>query len=118
MSPELTYLLAQVPLVGVFGYFVIIILQRQSAAAKDNHAEWRQWLIEERQARQDFTEQQNTLVVASIERMNERITMLEMRRAEERAEMLVALRDIHKGTEHLSQAIEKMIDNPVPKKAQ
>lgn len=109
MTPELISLLSQIPIVAFFGYFVLTIMQRHSASAKENHGEWREWFREDRNARQEFAKEQNLLIIASVERMNERITALEARRAEERAEMLVALRAINDSTEHLSTAIEKMI---------
>ena len=110
MSPELIQLLSQVPLVGIFVYFVLTILQRQGVNAKENHTEWRDWLREERIARQAFSEEQNRLIVAGMERMSERIVMLENRRIEERAETMVALRAMNESMEHLSAAIEKMVE--------
>ena len=108
MSPELISFFSQVPLVGIFGYFVLVILQRQSAASKENHAEWRQWLSEDRLARQAFTEQQNQLITSSLDRMRDQIAFLQTQWGDERAEMLVVLRKLQESTEHLNTAIDRV----------
>ena len=108
MTPELISLLSQIPLVGIFGYFVLVILQRQSAASKENHSEWRQWLSEDRLARQAFTEQQNQLITSSLDRMRDQIAFLQTQWGDERAEMLVVLRKLQESTEHLNAAIDRV----------
>lgn len=108
MTPELANLLIQIPLVGIFVYFVITTQRSHSAAAEKNHAEWRVWLSNERDARQEFTEQQNRMIASSIDRMQERLNNFEVRYIEERGETLIVLRQLKEATEHLSQAITKM----------
>ena len=91
-----------------------------AGVVKGDHAAHRKVLVahifrgEERVARQDFSERQNFLITASIERMNERITSLESRRTEERAEMMIVLRGLQESTEHLSTAIERVISTHPP----
>ncbi len=109
MSSDFINLLIQIPLVGIFIYYVLTSNKQHAISAKDNHAEWRDWLREERVARQEFAERQNHLITASIERMNERIASLESRRVEERAEMMIVLRELQESIEHLSTAMDRVI---------
>lgn len=108
MTPEQITLLLQAPLVGIFAYIVLAIMQRYSTAAKDNHAEWRMWLTNDRETWLKFAESQNQFIATSINNLDERINLWEGRHAEQTTELLRTLERLNASAEALSRATEKI----------
>jgi hypothetical protein len=56
---EIIGLLAQIPLVGIFVYFVIISNRNHAGSVQRNHEEWRSWLVLQRNSELAWMAEQN-----------------------------------------------------------
>jgi hypothetical protein len=70
MAPELISLLAQIPLVGIFVYFVLQSNKAHSVSVQANHTEWREWLAAQNKEREDWLDRQNRQWQAWIAEQN------------------------------------------------
>jgi hypothetical protein len=94
MSSELLNLLVQIPLVGIFIWFVLATQKNQQDSTHLNHVEWREWLTKEREANEKFINQQTLSTMKELRAISEQITALEHQRTEERRELLAVLREL------------------------